>query len=84
MTALLHKMKLLADRLPPAELEKVLRYMEGLDQESSRQIPTANSKQTIGHKLAALANQVESEPCDLPDDLAANHDHYLHGLEKRR
>jgi hypothetical protein len=27
--------------------------------------------------------QVESEPCDLPSDLAANHDHYLHGLPKR-
>ena len=38
---------------------------------------------TIGQKLAALARKYESEPCDLPEDLAANHDHYLHGLPKR-
>lgn len=38
---------------------------------------------TIRQKLAELGRQVESEPCDLPTDLAANQDHYLHGLPKR-
>jgi hypothetical protein len=39
---------------------------------------------TIWQQLADLGRQVESEPCDLPTDLAANHDHYLHGLPKRQ
>ena len=39
---------------------------------------------TIWQKLAELGRQVESEPCDLPSDLAANHDYYLHGLPKRQ
>jgi len=39
---------------------------------------------TIWQKLADLGRQVESEPCDLPSDLAANHDYYLHGLPKRQ
>lgn len=39
---------------------------------------------TIWQKLVELGRQVESEPCDLPSDLAANHDHYLHGLPKRQ
>jgi len=39
---------------------------------------------TIWQKLAQLGRDVESLPCDLPTDLAANHDHYLHGLSKRQ
>ncbi|MCI0492845.1 MAG: hypothetical protein L0Z07_07905 [Planctomycetes bacterium] len=39
---------------------------------------------TIGQKLAALARKYENLPCDLPEDLAINHDHYLHGLPKRQ
>ena len=39
--------------------------------------------QTIGQRLAALGRWAETQPCDLPPDLAANHDHYLHGLPKR-
>jgi hypothetical protein len=39
---------------------------------------------TIGQKLAALARKYESLPCDLPEDLAINHDHYLHGMPKRQ
>jgi hypothetical protein len=38
---------------------------------------------TIGQKLAALGRWAETQPCDLPTDLAENHDHYLHGLPKR-
>jgi hypothetical protein len=33
--------------------------------------------------MIALADWAESQPCDLPEDLARNHDHYLHGLPKR-
>jgi hypothetical protein len=43
-----------------------------------------NETRTIWQKLADLGRQVESEPCDLPSDLAANHDYYLHGLPKRQ
>ena len=44
----------------------------------------ADDTRTIWQKLADLGRQVESEPCDLPSDLAANHDYYLHGLPKRQ
>lgn len=37
----------------------------------------------IWEKMEQLARWAESQPCDLPEDLAANHDHYLHGLPKR-
>ena len=33
--------------------------------------------------LLALARKIEQLPCDLPEDLSANHDHYLHGQPKR-
>lgn len=39
---------------------------------------------TIWQKLTELAREMEQLPCDLPTDLAANHDHYLHGLPKRQ
>jgi hypothetical protein len=42
------------------------------------------TEETIGQKLARLGRSVESMPCDLPSDLAANHDYYLHGLPKRQ
>ena len=37
----------------------------------------------IGAKLAALGRWAETLPTDLPTDLAANHDHYLHGRPKK-
>lgn len=40
--------------------------------------------QTLGQKLVALADWAETQPCDLPEDLALNHDHYLHGVAKRQ
>lgn len=49
---------------------------------SSRDAATAPA--SIWGKLVALGLQVENEPCDLPPDFAANHDHYLHGLSKRQ
>jgi hypothetical protein len=39
---------------------------------------------TIWDKLTGLGRWAETLPTDLPADLAANHDHYLHGLPKRR
>lgn len=42
-----------------------------------------NDSRTIGQKLADLGRWAETQPCDLPDDLAKNHDHYLHGLPKK-
>ncbi len=37
------------------------------------------SSLSIGKKLLALAGKAKG----LPPDMAANHDHYLHGLPKR-
>lgn len=50
----------------------------------TNQEAAGSDTRTIWQKLADLGRQVESEPCDLPSDLAANHDHYLHGLPKRQ
>lgn len=41
-------------------------------------------ERSIWNKLAELGRSVESMPCDLPEDLAFNHDHYLHGLPKKK
>ncbi|HEX7378366.1 MAG TPA: hypothetical protein VF278_14705 [Pirellulales bacterium] len=38
---------------------------------------------SIWEKFEELARWAESQPCDLPSDLARNHDYYLHGLPKR-
>jgi hypothetical protein len=46
--------------------------------------PPPAGQPSIWKKLAALGRQIESMPSDLPPDLAANHDHYLHGLPKRQ
>ena len=37
---------------------------------------------SIWSALSGLGREVESRPCDLPTDLARNHDHYLRGLAK--
>jgi hypothetical protein len=39
---------------------------------------------SIWDELARLGREVESLPCDLPEDLAINHDHYLYGAPKRQ
>jgi hypothetical protein len=54
-------------------------------------VPTSNVENgeasedlsTIGQKLYELGRWAETQPCDLPEDLAKNHDHYLHGLPKK-
>ena len=43
----------------------------------------SDSHVTTGEKLARFAKKTETQPCDLPEDLADNHDHYLHGMPKR-
>jgi hypothetical protein len=49
---------------------------------SNAEPETAIDEPTIGQKLAALGRWAESQPCDLPEDLAENHDHYIHGAPK--
>ncbi len=49
--------------------------------------PSASVQQEskrIGESLAELAEWAETQPCDLPADLARNHDHYLYGLPKKK
>lgn len=38
---------------------------------------------SLGVRLAALGKNAEKIPTELPGDLAANHDYYLHGLPKK-
>lgn len=45
--------------------------------------PVSRESKGIGESLADLADWVETQPCDLPEDLAKNHDYYLHGLPKK-
>jgi hypothetical protein len=44
----------------------------------------SRDEQTVMQKLAELGRWAETQPTDLPSDLAVNHDHYLHGLPKRQ
>lgn len=48
--------------------------------------PYATEEKTpsVWKKMAHLARWAESQPCTLPNDLASNHDHHLHGLPKRK
>lgn len=69
-------------------VEEGVRLPEGAEVQielaDSAQPPTDTSGEpTIGQKLAALGRWAETQPCDLPSDLAANHDYYLHGVPKR-
>ena len=65
----------------PDGVEVRIELVDGVKVESP---PRECSEPTIGQKLAALARKFESLQCDLPEDLATNHDHYLHGLPKRQ
>lgn len=39
---------------------------------------------SVWDELARIGREVESLPCELPEDLAINHDHYLYGAPKRQ
>jgi hypothetical protein len=43
----------------------------------------ADANATVWQKLEAIGRWAETQPCTLPPDLAANHDHYLHGRPKK-
>jgi hypothetical protein len=45
--------------------------------------PAQPGEPSIWDKLSDLGRWAEDLPTDLPPDLAANHDYYLHGLPKR-
>jgi hypothetical protein len=46
--------------------------------------PTKVATTDVWMKLTDLGRWSETQPSDLPPDLAENHDHYLHGQPKRR
>lgn len=48
------------------------------------QPPGEGAESGIWQKLTELGRWAETVPTDLPTDLAANHDHYLHRLSWRR
>ena len=52
--------------------------------ESTTSTTTPVESPSIWEKLAQLGLEAEKEPCDLPPDFAANHDHYIHGAPKRQ
>ncbi|HWY87313.1 MAG TPA: hypothetical protein VNX28_11340, partial [Gemmataceae bacterium] len=43
----------------------------------------SSAKSSIWAKLQAIGRASEVTPCELPSDLAANHDFYLHRLPRR-
>jgi hypothetical protein len=45
---------------------------------------TVDSDMPIAERMRKLAEWCETLPTDLPSDLSANHDHYLHGTAKRQ
>lgn len=52
--------------------------------QTEQSAPAAPSSEgSIWADLARLGREVESLPCDLPEDFAENHDHYLYGAPKR-
>lgn len=83
MTALQKKMNQLLLSLPPEQQQEAIRLVEKLHADAQGSTKSGKKKPSIGQRLAALGKQFETEPCELPDDLASNHDHYLHGLTKR-
>jgi hypothetical protein len=45
--------------------------------------PSAGCRPGPWDDILQLVDEIETEPCDLPTDLAANHDHYISGAPKR-
>jgi predicted DNA-binding antitoxin AbrB/MazE fold protein len=72
-----------AQPLPLSEHEKVRVTVE---QQAAKleNVPPANGP-SLGERIAAMARELPPGALDsLPDDLAAEHDHYLYGTPKRR
>jgi hypothetical protein len=60
------------EKLSPEERQQLRERLLKNGESQSPHVP-------IGKKLLALAGSVKG----LPEDFAANHDHYLHGLPRR-
>lgn len=64
-----------------AEIESAIEKLSPLDQQKIREWLLAReaAEKPVLEKLRSLAGAAKN----LPSDLAANHDHYLHGTLKR-
>ena len=64
-----------------AEIEAAIEKLPPQEQQRLRErlLRHAQPQPSIWEKLRSLAGSVKG----LPEDFAANHDHYLHGLPKR-
>jgi hypothetical protein len=72
-----------AQPLPLAEREKVRVTVE--QQPAAPQSTPPTDGLTLSQRIAAMAEALPTGAIDnLPDDLAAEHDHYLYGTPKRR
>ncbi len=71
--------------LSAQDQQRLLEFITSLPSAKSNQYPASNgpSGASLGAKLAALGKAAEQVATELPTDLAANHDFYLHGLPKR-
>jgi predicted DNA-binding antitoxin AbrB/MazE fold protein len=68
--------------LPLAEREKVRVTVEQ-EPAATQNVPSSDGL-TLAERLAAMARELPPGALDnLPDDLAAEHDHYLYGTPKR-
>jgi hypothetical protein len=62
--------------LSPEDQHKVLEFVSALPSEPA-------AAKSVWQKLSELGRSREGRSTTLPDDLAENHDHYLHGQPKR-
>jgi hypothetical protein len=71
--------------LSAQDQQRLLEFITSLPSVTSNQFPTTNgsAEDSLGTKLAAMGTAAEQIATELPTDLAANHDFYLHGLRKR-
>ena len=63
------------------EIEAAIEQLPPQDQQRLREwlLKRETSQPSVWEKLRSLAGTAKN----LPPDMAANHDHYLHGLPKR-
>ena len=62
-----------------AEIEAAIEQLTPPEQQQLRERLLKRPQPTVWEKLHSLAGKAKG----LPPDMAANHDHYLHGLPKR-